>query len=171
MRPCALVLVLVFALGCEDRGSGMMTGEPDAAVASPFCQIESVVDRLIGGTQVMDCGNLMVQQADAPFVAARDCVLAADAGHSPYAARWEIQGRDSRVAAALVGIETAGGWTSMRLAYDGDPTGGGGEDHPVTSMWRCGSLTDLGSCSALHQNLCIQCAAETFVERCDSREM
>jgi hypothetical protein len=146
MRLCLLLL-----LGCG---------------SSPDCRIEAVLDDLIDGQQLGDCGTLQPSQAESSFRAAHDCVLTNDAARTPYVVFWNIQGIDSRVASAYVGLSGASGWQTRLLRYDGDPGGGGGDNHPLTTTRSCTAVTDRANCSDLRYSLCVTCEGETTVETC-----
>lgn len=161
---------LPLLLACKAPGADPMPMmvEPDAFVPSTECTIENVLARFAGNEQLMNCGTVDSGQADAPFTAAHDCARAAEMAMQPYVVQWEIQGLDSRVASALVGMADGTGWSTYSFRYDGDPGGGGGENHPSTSIWQCAELVDAGSCADLHETLCLTCDRPTFVDRCSS---
>jgi hypothetical protein len=48
-----------------------------------------------------------------------------------------VQGEDSGIEGALVGVADVGGFTVYRLSYDSDPCGGGCSEHGGTRMYRC----------------------------------
>jgi hypothetical protein len=160
---------LVVVVACDVTAPEPVILQPDAFLPSTECRIENVLTRLVGAAQVRDCGHLAIGADEASLVAARDCVIAAESAHEPYVAEWQRQGTDSRLASAYVGLDTASGWTSYHLGYDGDPGGGGGDNHPATAIWACRALVDQGACAALSTTLCLACDAAMLGERCDSQ--
>jgi hypothetical protein len=164
LRPFVLG---VFIAGC---GHGETPAFLDAgADAGPnaACRIESVIAAQIGDSSPMDCGRLAFDATDAARLAARQCTLDANAAHTPFVVEWDIQGIDSRVAGAYIGIDNRGSWVVSRLHYDGDPGGQGGERDPHTGTGHCTGITDQGNCGIdLPHTLCLECAGETFAASC-----
>ena len=87
-----------------------------ATPTSP-CGIETVVATRIGSAQVMDCGHLDLDATDAMRSSTQSCVLAADVNQQPYVAEWQIQGIDSRIADAFLGLDTPAGWHSVGFSH------------------------------------------------------
>ena len=129
----------------------------DAFVPDETCRLENVIARDVAGEPLTDCGHLAI---DADPTAARDCALSDAASHTPFILLWDAPGIDSRIAHAYVGLDSTSGWSLVSYAYDGDPGGGGGENHPSTVSWTCASLDDLGDCGADRATtLCLACGA------------
>ncbi|MBA3391827.1 MAG: hypothetical protein H0T89_04235 [Deltaproteobacteria bacterium] len=160
---------LLALVSCVSSDPHVMVVTPDAHVPSTACLIENVLPRLVGTAPVMDCGSLGIGGEDAAFAAARDCVIAAESSRQPYMVLWQIQGIDSRVAKAHVGLNDNTTWTSYQLNYDGDPGGGGGDNRPVTTIWKCGAVSSQGACPDLHNTLCLECDSPVFFDRCPPR--
>lgn len=126
----------------------------------------------------MSCGVLAVpyqaDKAEASWRAAHDCVVARNSAHEPFRVVFNQQGTDSRAAQAYVAVDVAGAWTTYAYSYDGDPSGGGGENRPSTNRVTCAALVDHGMCTrfpvdegpALFRSLCIECSGGTDLESC-----
>lgn len=156
------VWIAIGAIGCHDPGS-----QPDDASQPGSCIIEDVLAARISDATPLDCGRLPIDGNDAAFLAARSCVLDAIAAHQPFVVLWNIQGIDSRVAGAYLGLDVGGTLTVFRFHYDGDPQGGGGEARPVTTIGSCTGVADLGDCGTeIRHTLCLECSGEAFADRC-----
>lgn len=115
---------------------------------------------------VLDCGH-PAGGAGPAWDDAHDCVVQAVREQLPFIVQWERSGIDSRVAGALIGWVSDTGWPYEWFSYDGDPSGGGGEDMPVTSSESCEDVVDLGeACSGLQ--LCVGCVGAIPASRCDA---
>ena len=154
MRAAALAWL---ACAC---GGGAATSDAnviDAFVPDGTCRIENVIARDVAGASLTDCGHLAI---GADPTTARTCALSSASSHTPFIVLWDAPGADSRIASAYVGLADASGWSLVYYDYDGDPGGGGGENHPSTVTWTCASLDDLGDCGADRaRTLCLACGA------------
>jgi len=83
--------------------------------------------RARAGAAAIDCGHVPL---GGDRSATDACVIQAFMDERAFTARYALHGTDSSVALGVVG--TAAGAVTL-LLYDGDPGGGGGDDHPVIS--------------------------------------
>lgn len=132
---------------------------------SRSCLIEDVLTEL-ADPQADDCGTLAVDDGDAAFTGAHDCVAAAITGGRPFTVQWDLQGIDSRVSRALIGTPAGAGIQYRLLAFDGDPGGGGGSADPHTTTHLCANLLDQGACGDMQTSLCFECANSSVVDQC-----
>jgi hypothetical protein len=156
-------LALIFLASCDGTGSGV--GDPTT------CKLEDVLAADIDGMPVRICGKLGVDATSADLTAAKNCVLGAVEALEPFEVQWDIQGIDSRVARAYVGLQGEGASLEITsYSYDGDPGGGGGEGRPSTSVSRCGVLRAKAGCmdADLMYSLCLECATPVGLPGCHS---
>ncbi|MBA3462925.1 MAG: hypothetical protein H0T46_23415 [Deltaproteobacteria bacterium] len=158
IRPLLLASSLLAA--CSTTGSGV--GDPAS------CKIADVLEADLAGQSTKNCGSLGPQSTTAQFTAAKNCVLAAIESNEPFLVVWDIQGIDSRVARAFYGLTTEGGFKVSTVSYDGDPRGGGGENHPSTTTSSCASLASQADCGddQLPTSLCLACAQPAVTDTC-----
>lgn len=160
-----IALIAVFA-GCGNHGEQPADAAPDG-VHYDSCIIENVLATRIADATPTDCGHLAIAGDDAAFGAARQCVLDAIAAHQPFVVLWNIQGIDSRVAGAYLGLDAGGALALTRFHYDGDPQGQGGEARPVTTIGSCSGVAQVAcDTKTLHNTLCLECSDEAFADRC-----
>jgi hypothetical protein len=157
------LVLAVLAVGCgSDPGTA-----PDAPPIRS-CVVEDVLAADTAGVTVTSCGAIAVGD-EAGRMAAHDCVLARVAANEGFTVLWNRQGIDSRVARAYAGVDRGTGYELRAYFYDGDPGGGGGDNHPLTTTMRCGGgLTAITPCSTteLESSLCITCAQSHLLGQC-----
>ncbi len=152
MRWWSGVVAMLVAAGCSS--------DPRS------CALEDVLAQSIGGIEATDCGHLSAGASGDMLQAAHDCALAQEAAFHAFVVEWDVQGIDSRVAHAFVGIGRAGEWTITHYDYDSDPSGGSMVG-AVTSSQSCGQFGDLGDCGGDRpQSLCLACGSPFDAAQC-----
>lgn len=158
-------LLLVSALVAACGTSGGVPGEPDS------CRLADVLVAERAGATPRDCGHLAVGAAMAEQTAAKNCVLAAVEAKESFEVVWDLQGTDSKVSRAILGLLGAEAAYSLQsFAYDGDPSGGGGERHPHTTIASCAGVRATAECTAtdLASSLCLECTTPTPSDTCST---
>ena len=95
--------------------------------------------RQLAGPKAVDCGRVP-PRADPRK--ATDCALTANKARKPFRVRYDMQGIDSFVAVAFVGLPDG---SIQALSYDSDPMGGGGRAHEVVGVRPCPSPVHLSA--------------------------
>jgi hypothetical protein len=93
--------------------------------SSPACDLDALLRRRAGAGAV-DCGHVAV---GSPTAATDQCIADRSAAGTPFFARYDVQGIDSR--AALGVVRDPQGGTSV-LLWDSDPSGGAGAPARIT---------------------------------------
>ena len=154
-----VVLLSLLAAACST------TGEPET------CKLGDVLSAERADASPRDCGHLAIAATMAEQTAAKDCVLAAAVAHESFEVVWDLQGTDSKVSRAFLGLLGAdASYTVQSFAYDGDPGGGGGEGHPHTTIASCAGIRATATCTAseLAGSLCLECMAPTPSDTCST---
>ena len=141
----------------------MGTGTTGEAV----CSIEHEACELAGSLgEFTDCGVVNPwDDAVELWQAAHDCALAAATAQQPFKLITILQGIDSDVAEAYVGV-AARSYALSRFFFDGDPCGGGGCG-PVVSAGSCAGLVATMDCVVEPGNVCLSCeGAGTSAQVC-----
>jgi len=93
--------------------------------SSPACDLDALLRRRAGAGAV-DCGHVAI---GASTTATDQCIADQSAAGTPFFARYDVQGIDSRVALGVV--REPQGQTSV-LLWDSDPSGGSGAPARIT---------------------------------------
>jgi len=192
------LVVVMLALGCQqnkdkppppppapvaiDAGTGLIPIEKVPGVdreplpgAKHDCRISSVVRRRFARANVKPCGTFPLRETRDPALDLKDdakarmCIEAALAANQPFVAEKELQGTDSGVARAIVGVLEKGKLVKYYLNFDSNPCGGGCPERGHTSVERCDTfaLSD-PSCPINSLFDCVACKPSTAtpVEDC-----
>ncbi len=141
--------------------TGVGTGTTGEAV----CSIEHEACELAGSLgEFTDCGVVNPwDDAVELWQAAHDCALAAAMAQQPFKLITILQGIDSDVAEAYVGV-AARSYALSRFFFDGDPCGGGGCG-PVVSAGSCAGLVATMDCVVEPGNVCLSCEGAGMSEQ------
>lgn len=141
--------------------TGVGTGTTGEAV----CSIEHEACELAGSLgEFTDCGVVNPwDDAVELWQAAHDCALAAATAQQPFKLITILQGIDSDVAEAYVGV-AARSYALSRFFFDGDPCGGGGCG-PVVSAGSCAGLVATMDCVVEPGNVCLSCEGAGMSEQ------
>ena len=141
--------------------TGVGTGTTGEAV----CSIEHEACELAGSLgEFTDCGVVNPwDDAVELWQAAHDCALGAATAQKPFKLIAILQGIDSDVAEAYVGV-AARSYALSRFFFDGDPCGGGGCG-PVVSAGSCAGLVATMDCVVEPGNVCLSCEGAGMSEQ------
>lgn len=136
-----------------EASTGVGTGTTGEAV----CSIEHEACELAGSLgEFTDCGVVNPwDDAVELWQAAHDCALGAATAQKPFKLITILQGIDSDVAEAYVGV-AARSYALSRFFFDGDPCGGGGCG-PVVSAGSCAGLVATMDCVVEPGTVCLSC--------------
>ena len=141
----------------------MLVGAALAGCRSePDCRLETLVDDYLSSSEVseyVDCGHISETNQDPSlYYTAHDCVLREQANQQTFITLWYRQGIEGVVRRAYVGITRDGTYqlTDFAQGFHGDAS------LTPTRQSRCSEFVDLGSCSDIAGELCLDCTAVTF---------
>lgn len=146
------------ATGTSSTGSSdaSSSGESSGTTGELVCTLEEQACAAAGQLgPFMDCGAATLDDAVEVWQAAHDCALANAGGQMPFKLIVELQGIDSAVGEAYVGV-AARSYALSRFFFDGDPCGGGGCG-PVVSVQSCATLTAVMGCTVEVGSVCLGC--------------
>ena len=135
--------------GSSSGESSGTTGELVCTLAEQACAAAGQLGSFI------DCGVVTPDDAVEAWQAAHDCALAAAGGQMAFKLIVGLQGIDSDVGEAYVGV-TARSYALSKFFFDSDPCGGGGCG-PVVSVANCTGLTATMECTVEVGNVCLSC--------------
>ena len=139
--------------GSSDASS---SGESSGTTGELVCTLEEQACAAAGQLgPFMDCGAAKLDDAVEVWQAAHDCALANAGAQMPFKLIVELQGIDSEVGEAYVGV-AARSYALSRFFFDGDPCGGGGCG-PVVSVQSCATLTATMGCTVEVGSVCLSC--------------
>jgi len=150
----------VTGTGAGSSGAGSTSGEDSGTTGAAVCSLEHEACALAGSLgEFMDCGSVDPwNDAALAWQAAHDCALAAASGQRPFKLITILQGIDSDVGAAYVGV-AARSYALSELFFDGDPCGGGGCG-PVVSAASCAGLVATMDCVVAPGEVCLSCEGQ-----------
>lgn len=129
------------AFGDVPALSGGFEGRYDATLST-------VVRERFGTMRGRSCGVLEIEASGADVAAAKACVADVLVTKHSFVLIQRVQGEDSGIEHALVGVADVGGFTVYWLSYDSDPCGGGCRERGGTRMYRCTAVSPIGgACS------------------------
>lgn len=105
-----------------------------------------------------DCGLVLLEDPPSAWQAAHDCALAAANEQRAFKVIFELQGIDSAIARAFVGL-TAESYAVEALFFDGDPCGGGGCGPKIDQAFCGEGLVAVDGCVVEPGEMCLSCAA------------
>ena len=128
----------------------------DCVPLGEVCDLPTYVDEAASGKTVPeDCGTVTLDDPDAAYVAAHDCVVAASTTQQAYRMVAQLQGIDSSIWVGYAG--TVGfAYTESNFLYDGGGSTGG------EFIWRMDCTPEpIDGCVPSPTNgVCLQCLAE-----------
>jgi len=144
--------------GTATTGEDSESGDPGTTGGGLACTLDAHATAAVGALGAYeDCGTVDPWHDLAPaWQAAHDCALAAASEQRAFKLVYWLQGIDSEVGAAFVGL-TAESYAVATFFYDGDPCGGGGCG-PVVSQAYCEGLGALPECVVVPGEMCLTCA-------------
>lgn len=141
-------------------GAGSTSDEASGTTGAPVCSLEHEACALAGSLgDFVDCGSVDPwNDAVEAWQAAHDCALTAASGQRPFKLITILQGIDSDVGVAYVGV-AARSYALSELFFDGDPCGGGGCG-PVVSQASCTGLVATMDCGVAPGEVCLSCEGQ-----------
>lgn len=140
----------------SSTGEASTTGATSGTTGELVCTLEEQACAAAGQLgPFMDCGAARLDDAVEIWQAAHDCALANAGAQMPFKLIVELQGIDSEVGEAYVGV-AARSYALSRFFFDGDPCGGGGCG-PVVGVQSCATLTAVMGCTVEVGSVCLGC--------------
>ncbi|KIG18830.1 hypothetical protein DB30_07166 [Enhygromyxa salina] len=142
-----------------DTGDTLDTsGESETDTGGPVCsEFETLVGEWAGiDPALVDCGVVGPQSSQQAWQHAHDCALEANALEQSFKLVMWLQGIDSQVGLAYVGV-AGESYQLTQLQWDSDPCGGGGCG-PAAVARSCADLVLLDGCAVEPPKACLACA-------------